>query len=75
MELGKSVEDLGEGLSDLKVIGTPQEDHQGQLMCAIGGSQRLNHQAKSKHGLDLDAPPRYVEDVKLGVHVDPQQLE
>ena len=37
------------------------------------GSQRLNHQPKSIHGLDL-APMPYVADVQLGLHVDPEQL-
>jgi hypothetical protein len=50
------VEELVEGLRDLKEIGTPQEDQQSQLTYSLGGSQRLNHQLKSKHGLDLGLP-------------------
>ena len=40
--LGNLVEELGEGLRDLKEIGTPQEDQQNQLMWTVGASQRLN---------------------------------
>jgi hypothetical protein len=46
--LGSVVEELGERLRDLKLIGTRQKD--------LGGSQRLNYQPKSKHGLDLTTP-------------------
>jgi hypothetical protein len=40
--LGNLVEELGEGLRDLKEIGTSQEDQQNQLMWTVGASQRLN---------------------------------
>ena len=53
MELGNLMEELGEGLRDLEWIGTPQEDQQNQLTWTFVGSQRLNHQLKSIHGLDL----------------------
>ena len=38
------------------------------------GSQRLNHQPKSKHGLDL-GPRTYVVDKKLCFHAGSQHLE
>ena len=47
------MEELGEGLRGLKGIGTPQEDQKSQLTWTLRGSQRLNHQPKSEHGLDL----------------------
>jgi hypothetical protein len=37
-------------------IGTLQDDQQSQLTWILGGSQRLNHQPKSIHGLDLGNP-------------------
>ena len=43
-------------------------------MWTPGGSQSLDHQPKSEHGLDLVTPP-YVADVKLGLHAGRQQLE
>ena len=47
------MEELGEGLGDLEGLGTPQEDQQNQLIRALGGSHRLNHQPKNIHALDL----------------------
>jgi hypothetical protein len=52
MEFGKSYE-RGRGLRDLKRTRTLQEDQQSQLIWTLGGSQRLNHQPKSKHRLNL----------------------
>ena len=37
-------------------------------------SQRLNHQSKNKHRLDLGLPHSYVADVQLDLHVGPEQL-
>ena len=45
-----------EGLQAPEGTGTPQEDQQSQLTWTLGGSQRLNHQPKSIHGLDLVLP-------------------
>lgn len=55
------MEESGEELRDSKMIGTPQEDQQSQLTWTVGGFQRLNHQLKSEHGLDLGPCP-YVAD-------------
>ena len=51
--LGNLTEELGEGLSGTKRTGTLQEDQESQLTWTLGGSQRVNHQPKSKHQLDL----------------------
>ncbi|EDL37377.1 mCG1046215, partial [Mus musculus] len=51
--LGTLVEELWEGLQALKEIGTLQEDQQSQLTWTTRGSQKLNHQPKSIHRLDL----------------------
>jgi hypothetical protein len=57
------------GLGEPEGPRTPQEDIQSQLTWAHGGgSQRLNHQSKSMHSLDL-GPPTNVADVQLGPHV------
>jgi hypothetical protein len=37
-------------------------------MWTLGGFQRLNHQSKSKYGVDLE-PDTYVADVQPGLHV------
>jgi hypothetical protein len=55
-KLGTLMEELGKGLRAPKEIGTPQEEQQSQLTWTLGGSQRLSHQSKSIHGLDLDPP-------------------
>ena len=34
-------------------IGSPQEDQQRQINWTLGGSQKLSHQPKIIHGLDL----------------------
>ena len=54
---GDLSEESGEGLWDPKRTGTPQEDQQYQLVWILEGFQRLNHQPKSEHGLDLAPPP------------------
>ena len=54
--LQRPVEQSGEGLTDLKRTGTTEEDLQSQLTWTLGDFQRLNHQPKSKHGLDLSSP-------------------
>ena len=46
------MEELRERLRDTERIGTPQEQ-QSQLTWTIRSSQRLNHQPKREHGLDL----------------------
>jgi hypothetical protein len=50
---GSLMKELRGGLRDLKRTGPPQEHQQSQLTWTLGGSQKLNHQLKSKHGLDL----------------------
>jgi hypothetical protein len=44
---------IGVGLREPKRTGMPQEDQQSQKAWILGGSQRLNHQPKNEHGLDL----------------------
>ena len=63
---GSLSEELGKGLRDRK-MRTPQEDKQSQLTWTLGGLQRLNHQPKSRHGLDLGPP--HIAEVQLGLHV------
>jgi hypothetical protein len=43
----------GKGMREPERSRTPQENLQNQLTWAHGGSQRLSHQPKSMHGLDL----------------------
>ena len=45
-----------EGLRDLEGKRTSQADQQSQLTWTLGGSQRLNHQLKYIHELDLVLP-------------------
>lgn len=66
-EAERLVEESGEGLRELEGSRTPQEDLLSQLTWAHGGSQRLNHQIKTMHGLDLG--PYTFADVQLGLHV------
>ena len=49
---GSLVEEWEEGLRELERSRAPQ-DLQSQLIWAHGGSQRLKHQPKGMHGLDL----------------------
>ena len=66
------MEEMGEGLKDSKRTGTPQEDQQSQLTWTLGGSQRLNHQRKYIHGLDLTPTPKiYEADMQLHVGLPP----
>jgi hypothetical protein len=51
MELRKPFGKVRARLGDLKGIGTPQEGQQNKLTWTDGGSQGLNQQPKSKHGL------------------------
>ena len=69
------MEELGEGLRDPEGIASPQEDQQNQLTWTFGGSQRLNHQPKSIHRLDLAPHPMYVQMCSLVFMWVPQQLE
>ena len=69
MDLGDSYGRIGgriAGSWDRHSIGIPTES----MNLVPWGSQRLNHQPKSIHGLDL-APMPYVADVQLGLHVGP----
>ena len=50
------MEELREGLRAPKRIGMPQKEQQSQLTWALVGSQKLNHQPKSIHSLDLGLP-------------------
>ena len=58
-----------------KGTGMPQEDKHASTNLDPWGSQRLNHQPKNTHGLDLDPPCTYVADVQLGLHMGPEPLE
>ena len=69
------VEELREGLRDLKRTGTPQEDQQSQLTWTLRGSQRLNHQPKSMHGLDQGPLAHIYQTCSLVFKQVPQQLE
>jgi hypothetical protein len=53
MKLGSIVEEVGKRLKDPEGIETPQACQQNQLTYTCGGSQRLNHQSKSIHRLNL----------------------
>jgi hypothetical protein len=59
MQFEESCGRVGEGMKNQKRIGTPGEDQQCQLICILGGSQRLNHQTNEhKAGLSpLPHPP------------------
>ena len=46
------VEEFGEGLREQRTE-TPQEDQQSQLPWTLEGFQRMNHQPKSGHGIDV----------------------
>ena len=65
------MKELGEGLKNSEVIGSPQEDQQSQLTWTFGDSQRLSHQPKSIHGLDLSFYPTYGVEMQFGYHVGP----
>lgn len=58
-------------LRDPKEDRTPQEVQQSQITWTLGVSQRLNHQPKSEHRLDVGLTPlhTYVADEQLGCHV------
>jgi hypothetical protein len=49
VEVGTLMEELQEGLEDVKEMGTPQED---QPNLNFWGSQRLNHQPENTHRLE-----------------------
>ena len=53
------MEELGEGLKELKRMAISQEDQQCQLTWTPGSSQRLRHQPKSIHD-SSKAPDTYV---------------
>ena len=50
------MEELEKGLRELEGIGTPEEDQQRQLTWTAEDSQKLNHQPRSIHRLDLPIP-------------------
>lgn len=65
------MEELGEGLKDSQRTGPPQKEQQSHLTWTLVGSQRLNHQPKSKHRLDL-GPGTCVADEQLDhLHAGP----
>lgn len=69
------MEELGEGLRTRKGIGMSQEEEQSTNLDPWR-FQRLNHQWKNIHRLDLAHPtPTYITDVQLGLHVRLEQLE
>ena len=71
---GKSGRVGGGVLRNPEGTGTPQED-ESQLTWAQGDSQRLEHQPKSIHRLDLaPSPGTYVAEV-LGLHAGPTKDE
>jgi hypothetical protein len=45
------MEEIGEGLKELKGMATPEEEQQCHLTWTPGSSQRLSHQPKNIHGL------------------------
>jgi hypothetical protein len=57
--MGTSMDELGEGLKELKGIATPWEEQQDQLTRPLRGPQGLKHQPKS-HMERLVAPAAYV---------------
>jgi hypothetical protein len=63
------VEELWEGLRNPKRTETPQEEKQSQLTLTLGGSQSLNHQLESKHGLDLETYT-FVANMQFVLHAD-----
>ena len=48
-EVWNPMEELGEGLKELKGVTTPQVEQQCQLTWSPSSSQRLNYQPKGKH--------------------------
>jgi hypothetical protein len=44
------MEELEKGLKKLKVVATPKEEEQCQLIRTLQSSQRLSHQPKCVHG-------------------------
>ena len=69
MELGESC-NLEEGLRDLNEIGSPEEDQQCQLTWTLRGSQKLDHQPKSKYELDL-GPQNIYSRGAVGLYLGP----
>jgi hypothetical protein len=72
VELGDSYVKTGGRIAGPKGIGIPQEEQESTNLDPCG-PQRLNHQPKNIHGLDLGHPHicrRYA-----GLHVGPEQLE
>lgn len=63
-----------EGVSEGTVCHSWLSVHATCLLECLGGSQRLNHPFKSKHGLTLcylRGPCTSVADVQLALHADP----
>ena len=68
------MEELGEGLKELKGMTTPKKDQQFQLTWTLGSSQRLSHQPKSMKGW-LEAPRIYVgEDFLVWLQMERMSL-
>jgi hypothetical protein len=67
---------LLEDLRDLRRMGASQEDQQSWLTWTLGVLQRLNHQPKSEHRLDLGSPNIYSRCAAWSSFIwVPQQLE
>ena len=72
MELGESYGRVGGRIEGQEEDRDATEDQQNQITWTLGGSQRLNCQPKSIHGLD---PCTYVADVQFDLHAGPPKLE
>jgi len=56
------MEELGEGLKELKGMATPPEEQQYQLTQTPQSSQRLSHQPESIHRLPVAPDTHVAED-------------
>ena len=69
-ELGNLVEEGEEGLNEPKRSRIAQENVQNKLAWSHRGSQRLNHQPESMHGMDL-GPLHICNRCAAWLHVGP----
>lgn len=67
----ESIKQAGEGLKDLEVIRNPSGDQYSQIIWALGGSQKLNHQSAWAGQPPPSTPRKYEADENLGLQVDP----
>ena len=73
MELEDSYGRVGGRTEGPKQIGTLQEDQQSQLTWTLEDSQKLNHQPKNTHWLNLGTTPPHTH--THVAHVGPEQLK